>query len=100
VPSTGVTSVKFVTVPEALVSTKADGVPKSGVTRVGLVANTKAPEPVSSVTAAARFALDGVPRNVATPEPKEVMPVPPCPGDKGVVNPDRLVMFELAPAVA
>jgi len=53
------------------------GVPRTGVTRAGLVANTNAPVPVSSVTAAARFADDGVPRNVATPVPNEVIPVPP-----------------------
>lgn len=47
------------------------------MTRVGDVANTRAPEPVSSVTAEARLADDGVPRNVATPEPSEVIPVPP-----------------------
>ena len=58
-------------------SVPEDGVPSAGVTRVGLFANTKAPEPVSLVTAAAKFALVGVPRNVATPEPKDVMPVPP-----------------------
>lgn len=34
-------SIQFVRVPEA-------GVPSAGVTRVGLVANTRAPEPVSS----------------------------------------------------
>jgi len=39
------------------------------VTNVGDVANTKAPEPVSSVTVEARLALDGVARNVATPVP-------------------------------
>ena len=44
--------------------------PRLGVVRDGLVANTSAPEPVSSVTAAARFALDGVARNVPTPEPR------------------------------
>ena len=53
------------------------GVPKTGVTSVGEVAKTKEPEPVSFVTAVARFAEDGVPKNVATPAPKEVMPVPP-----------------------
>ena len=47
------------------------------VVKVGVVPNTSAPEPVSSVTAAARLALDGVPRKVATPVPREVMPVPP-----------------------
>jgi hypothetical protein len=48
-----------------------------GVVRAGLVAKTKEPVPVSSVTAVARLALEGVPNQVATPEPNEVMPVPP-----------------------
>ena len=52
-----------------------DGVPKAGVTNVGLVAKTNDPVPVSSVTAAARFALDGVAKNVATPVPKPLTPV-------------------------
>jgi hypothetical protein len=52
-------------------------VPRTGVTKVGEVAKTNAPEPVSSVTAAAKLAEDGVPKNVATPVPKDVMPVPP-----------------------
>ena len=60
--------VRFVTTPDA-------GVPKAGVTKVGLVANTKAPVPVSSVTAAARLAELGVAKKVATPEPKPEMPV-------------------------
>lgn len=51
------------------------GVPKTGVTNVGDVANTKEPEPVSSVTAAARFALDGVAKNVATFVPNPLTPV-------------------------
>jgi hypothetical protein len=38
--------------------------PRYGATRVGAFANTKAPVPVSSVTAARRFALLGVARNV------------------------------------
>ena len=42
---------------------------------VGAVPNTSAPDPVSSVTAASRFALDGVVRKVATPVPKPLMPV-------------------------
>ena len=41
----------------------------------GDVPNTKAPEPVSPVTAAAKFAEDGVPRNVATPVPRPLTPV-------------------------
>jgi hypothetical protein len=47
------------------------------VTKVGELANTNAPEPVSSATAAARFAEEGVPKKVATPAPNEVIPVPP-----------------------
>jgi hypothetical protein len=47
-----------------------------GVTSVGLVAKTLAPLPVSSVKAAARFALDGVAKNVATPVPRPDTPVP------------------------
>ena len=61
--------------PVALVSTTEDGVPKAGVSRVGLVANTKAPVPVSSVIAVRRFALDGVARKVATPAPRPETPV-------------------------
>ena len=43
--------------------------------KVGLVANTRGPDPVSSVTADARFALDGVAKNVATPAPRPSTPV-------------------------
>lgn len=67
IPDTG-NAVQFVKVPDA-------GVPRAGVTKVGDVAKTKAPDPVSSVTAAARFALEGVARNVATPVPNPLMPV-------------------------
>jgi hypothetical protein len=59
--------------PVALVSVPDEGVPRAGVTSVGLVANTRAPVPVSSVTAAAKFALDGVAKNVATPVPRPVI---------------------------
>ena len=62
-------------VPVMLVPTKADGVPKFGVTSVGEVAKTKLPLPVSLVTAAARLADDGVVKKVATPLPKPEMPV-------------------------
>ena len=53
------------------------GVPRAGVTRVGLVANTASPVPVSSVKAERRLALDGVPKNVTTLVPRLVTPVPP-----------------------
>jgi hypothetical protein len=62
-------------VPEQFVKTPEAGVPKAGVTNVGLVANTKEPEPVSSVTTVAKFAEDGVAKNVATPVPKPEIPV-------------------------
>ena len=49
--------------------------PIAGVTRVGVLANTRAPVPVSSVTAEIRFAEDGVARNVATLAPRPEIPV-------------------------
>lgn len=49
--------------------------PSVGVTRVGVLAKTRAPVPVSSVTALARLADDGVARNVATPVPRPETPV-------------------------
>jgi hypothetical protein len=51
--------------------------PIFGVVRLGDVAKTKEPDPVSSVTAAAKLADDGVPNQVATPDPRDVRPVPP-----------------------
>jgi hypothetical protein len=62
------------------------GVPNIGVTKVGEVANTFAPVPVSSVKAAAKLAEEGVPKNVATPVPKEVIPVPPEAGNRALVK--------------
>jgi len=51
------------------------------VVNVGDVAKTLAPDPVSSVSTAARFALEGVPRNVKIPVPVVVVegatPAPP-----------------------
>ena len=61
--------------PVALVKVPDDGVPRAGVTSVGLVAKTFAPVPVSSVIAAARLALVGVARNAATPAAKPATPV-------------------------
>ena len=49
--------------------------PITGVTNVGVFANTAAPVPVSSVRAAAKFALDGVAKNVATSVAKPDTPV-------------------------
>jgi len=63
--------------PVQLLKSPLAGVPKTGVTSVGLVANTKEPVPVSFVTAAAKLAEDGVPKKVAMPAPKLVIPVPP-----------------------
>jgi len=70
--------------PVALVNVTLEGVPKAGVIRVGLLANTRAPVPVSSVTAEAKLDDEGVARNVATPVPKPLIPV-----DTG--NPVQLV---------
>jgi hypothetical protein len=61
--------------PAARASDVAEAAPRIGVTRVGDVANTSEPEPVSSVTAAARLAELGVPRKVATPVPRPDTPV-------------------------
>ena len=61
--------------PVAFVNVIALGVPKLGVTKVGLVANTREPDPVSSVTAEAKLALVGVAKNVATPVPRPLIPV-------------------------
>ena len=85
VPVTPVVSGK----PVRLVATPDAGVPSAGVTKVGELANTNAPVPVSSVTALAKFALDGVPKNVATPVPNEVIPVPPL--ATGSAVPDKVI---------
>jgi len=61
--------------PVAFVNVTLVGVPNNGVTNVGDVANTNAPEPVSSVTALAKLAEVGVAKNVATPVPKPDTPV-------------------------
>jgi len=49
--------------------------PNTGVTRVGVLANTLAPLPVSSVSAAAKLAEDGVAKNAATFAAKPDTPV-------------------------
>ena len=61
-----VPAVKLAAVPDKLVATPDAGVPNAGVTRVGDVPNTNAPDPVSLVTADARLDDVGVPRKVAT----------------------------------
>lgn len=61
--------------PVMLVATPDAGVPNAGVTKVGDVANTNAPDPVSSVIALAKFAEDGVTRKVAIPVPSPEIPV-------------------------
>src|SRR4051794_36369466 len=50
-------------------------VPIFGVTSVGELEKTRAPEPVSSVMALIKLALEGVAKNVATPDPSPLMPV-------------------------
>jgi len=61
--------------PVQLVRVPDVGVPNNGVVRVGDVANTKSPEPVSSVTAVAKLADEGVAKNVATLAAKPDTPV-------------------------
>jgi hypothetical protein len=58
--------------------------PFSVPVNVGDAENTSEPVPVSSVTAAARFALLGVLRNVAMPAPRLLSPVPPFAADNGL----------------
>jgi hypothetical protein len=60
-------AVKLAAVPVMFVPTSADGVPSAGVTSVGLVANTLAPVPVSSVSAVASCADVKDPRLAALP---------------------------------
>ena len=61
--------------PVILVAVPLAGVPNTGVTNVGEVANTNDPVPVSSVTADLRFAELGVPKNVATLDAKPLTPL-------------------------
>jgi hypothetical protein len=49
--------------------------PITGVTKVGVFANTNAPEPVSSVIVVIKFALVGDAKNDAIPVPKPLTPV-------------------------
>jgi hypothetical protein len=60
--------------PVQLVRVPEVGVPSNGVVRVGDVANTKSPVPVSSVTADNKLAEDGVAKKVATPVAKPDTP--------------------------
>ena len=61
--------------PAASARDVAEAAPRTGVTSVGVLANTRAPVPVSSVTAAARLAELGVARKVATPVARPDTPV-------------------------
>lgn len=106
VPKNVATSVPKPEIPEdtgspvALVSVTLEGVPRAGVTNVGLLAKTSAPDPVSSVMADARLAELGVPKNVAIPDPNDVMPVPPLATGSVPVTPvvnETLVMVLLLP---
>jgi hypothetical protein len=61
--------------PVTFVITPDAGVPRAGVTKVGLVAETKPPVPVVLC-----------PKAVATPVPSEVIPVPPEAGNNALVK--------------
>ena len=65
------TKLEAVIIPEELMLV-ALALPRTGVTSVGEVANTREPLPVSSVTADAKLADDGVARKVNTPLPAPV----------------------------
>src|SRR3990167_6353126 len=65
---------KLAAVPEAFVITPAEGVPKSGVTSVGEVANTSAPVPVSFVRMAASSAEVSI--SVTVSDPPAPVPSP------------------------
>jgi hypothetical protein len=77
----------LVVVVPPICSGKVAEVVNVGVTSVGLVANTSVPVPVSSVIAASRLALLGVPNHVATPVPNDVIPVPPLATGRVPVTP-------------
>lgn len=61
--------------PAQLVNVPDVGVPNNGVINVGEVAKTRLPVPVFVVIADNKFALVGVPKNVAIPVPKPMTPV-------------------------
>ena len=63
--------------------------PMTGVTKIGVVANTAEPVPVSSVNAVRKLALLGVAKNVATLVPKPLTPV-------AIGKPVQLVKVPLA----
>lgn len=59
--------VKAVAVPVMFVPTNADGVPRAGVTSVGLVERTLLPEPVDDVTPVPPLATTSVPATETAP---------------------------------
>ena len=65
--------------PVQLVKVPEVGVPSKGVTKVGLVANTNDPLPVSSVTKASKLALEGVVRKSLMVEGKSANAAVPLP---------------------
>lgn len=64
----------------------AEATPKVGVSKVGEDANTKAPDPVSLVTAVAKFALVGVPKKPPTPVPKSLTSAITTPAQAGAAE--------------
>lgn len=104
--------------PVALVRVSAEGIPRLGVVKTGFVAKTARPVPVSLVSNAARFALEGVPMKVSNPaavvfdehapapsslstcpaEPAGTQPVPPPPPTPPLTGDGRGVCAESARA--
>lgn len=67
-PAVACPAVRLAAVPVMFVPISVDGVPRFGVTSVGLSEKTTDPVPVFVVIAASRFALDGVVKNVEIPD--------------------------------
>jgi hypothetical protein len=88
--------------PVALVKVAADGVPKLGVTSVGLVERTTEPDPVLVVTPVPPFATARVPAIVKVPEdvtgpPENVIPVVPPEAFTLVTVPETVEAIETPP---
>jgi hypothetical protein len=98
-------AVRLAAVPEALVATRAEGVPRAGVTSVGEVDRTTAPVPVEVVTPVPPLATARVPVIVIVPEPvigppEVVRPVVPPETPTEVTLPPESLVYSKAVAPA
>ena len=90
--------------PVALVRTMAVGVPRAGVTSVGLLDRTTEPVPVDVVTPVPPLATASVPARVSVPEvvtgpPEKVRPVVPPDALTLVTVPALAATHDMTPAV-